>query len=303
MKTFKQLLIDRLDSCVAPLCVGLDSRYDRIPEELRAGCSVADAIFNFNKTIVDLSHNVVAAYKMNLAFYAGFGAQGLEGLRKTTRYIQERHPSIPLFADCKRSEMGESVEMVRREIFEDLGFHCVMVTPWFGFDTIRDYLVNPSHGVVVYVHDSNPSAFEIQDLLVVGRPSPEGRPNIAAEHLSEPMPLYEYVTRKVIQEWNTNGNVIIESGLTYPRALARVRAVAGDDMPILVAGLGAQGGKADDLHGLFGTRNRRLFVNVSRGVIFPSGEGAWEHRVKAALMNYVEMLQKAQKTARHPTQE
>jgi orotidine-5'-phosphate decarboxylase len=234
---------------------------------------------------------------MNLAFYAGFGSEGLKGLRETNAYIRKNYPGIPLLADCKRSEMGESVEMVRREIYEDLGFDCVMVTPWFGYDTIRDYLSNPSHGVVVYVHDSNPSAYEIQDLLVVGRPSPEGRDSIPPESLATPTPLYEYVTRKVIDEWNSNGNVILESGLTYPRALRRVREVAGPDMPLLVAGLGAQGGRAEDLRGLFGTNNRRLFVNVSRGIIFPSGQAPWETMVANAIEEYSSILRAAQISA------
>ena len=295
MITFLELLINRLEVAPAPLCVGLDSRYDRIPEDIRAGRSISEAIFEFNRRVVDISHSSAAAFKMNLAFYAGFGEQGLKGLRETTSYIRLVNPKIPLFADCKRSEMGESVEMVRKEIFEDLGFDCVMVTPWFGYDTIRDYLSNPSHGVIIYVHDSNPSAFEIQDLMVIGRPSPEGRPDIAAEQLDQPMPLYEYVTRKTIRDWNTNGNVILESGLTYPRALARVRSISGEDMPILVAGLGAQGGKIEDLHGLFGTNRRRLFVNVSRGIIFPQGEGTWQSKIQSAVGHYTEMLQRAQR--------
>jgi orotidine-5'-phosphate decarboxylase len=108
------------------------------------------------------------------------------------------------------------------------------------------------------------------------------------------MPLYEYVTKKVVEDWNTNGNVIIESGLTYPRALRRVREIAGPDMPLLVAGLGAQGGKAEDLRGLFGTNNRRLFVNVSRGIIFPSGEGSWEKLMANAIEEYSSMLRGAQ---------
>jgi orotidine-5'-phosphate decarboxylase len=294
MQRFLDLLIGRLERASAPLCVGLDSRYDRIPDAIRSGKSVSQAIFDFNKSVVDLSSDCVTAYKMNLAFYAGFGSEGLKGLRETNAYIKNNYPGIPLFADCKRSEMGESVEMVRREIFEDLGFDCVMVTPWFGYDTIRDYLSKPSHGVLVYAHDSNPSAYEIQDLLVVGRPSPEGRDSIAAESLPTPMPLYEYVTKKVVEDWNTNGNVIIESGLTYPRALRRVREIAGPDMPLLVAGLGAQGGKAEDLRGLFGTNNRRLFVNVSRGIIFPSGEGSWEKLMANAIEEYSSMLRGAQ---------
>jgi orotidine-5'-phosphate decarboxylase len=87
---------------------------------------------------------------MNLAFYAGFGAEGLKGLKETNDYIRRNHPAIPIFADCKRSEMGESVDMVRREIFDELGFNCVMVTPWFGYDTIRDYLAIAIHLLMRY---------------------------------------------------------------------------------------------------------------------------------------------------------
>jgi orotidine-5'-phosphate decarboxylase len=108
------------------------------------------------------------------------------------------------------------------------------------------------------------------------------------------MPVYEYVTRKTVGDWNTNGNVIIEAGLTYPNSLKRIREIAGPDVPMLVAGLGAQGGKPEDLVGLFGTNRRRLFVNVSRGIIFPTGEGRWQDKVAAAVDTYAEVLNKAQ---------
>jgi len=294
MASFITTLRHRLESARAPLCVGLDSRYDRLPEDVREGRSVSEAILAFNKTVVDISYHSAVAFKMNVAFYAGFGPEGLKGLKQTNEYIRRNHPSIPILADCKRSEMGESVEMVRREIFDELQFDCVMVTPWFGYDTIRDYLSKPEHGVAVYVHDSNPSAYEIQDLLVVGRHSPEGRDSIAPEAFSTPMPVYEYVTRKTVGDWNTNGNVIIEAGLTYPNSLKRIREIAGPDVPMLVAGLGAQGGKPEDLVGLFGTNRRRLFVNVSRGIIFPTGEGRWQDKVAAAVDTYAEVLNKAQ---------
>jgi orotidine-5'-phosphate decarboxylase len=294
MTTFLETLINRLETANAPLCVGLDSRYDRLPEEVRQGRSISEAIVAFNKGVVDVSHEYAAAFKMNLAFYAGFGTEGLKGLKETNDYIRRNHPSVPIFADCKRSEMGESVDMVRREIFDELGFNCVMVTPWFGYDTIRDYLAKPSHGVAVYVHDSNPSAYEIQDLLVVGRHSPEGRDNIPAETFAQPMAVYEYVTQKTVQDWNTNGNVIIEAGLTYPKALKRIREIAGPDVPMLVAGLGAQGGKKEDLVGLFGTNRRRLFVNVSRGIIFPTGERTWQDNIAAAVEGYANLLCEAQ---------
>ena len=231
---------------------------------------------------------------MNLTFYAGFGFEGLAGLKETNAYIRKNHPAIPILADCKRSEMGESVEMARREIFDELGFDCVMVTPWFGRDSIRDYLTNPSHGVAVYVHDSNPSAHEIQDLLVVGRSPSEMGVYSCPETFSQPLPLCDYVAQKAARDWNTNGNVILEAGLTYPKALSRIREIAGPDMPLLVAGLGPQGGKAEDLIGLFGTAQRRLFVNISRGIIFPSGDLGWRENVSAAINSYAALLTKVQ---------
>jgi len=229
-------------------------------------------------------------FKMNLAFYAGFGEQGLQALRDTTKHIRQHYPTIPLFADCKRSEMGESVAMVRQEIFDDLGFDAVMVTPWFGSDTIRDYLVDPAYGVVVYVHDSNPSAFEVQDLLVVGRAAIEGPFARPEEYFAQPVPLYQHVAHLVAHEWNTNGNVIAEAGLTYPKALRVTRQVVGPDMPILVAGLGPQGGNVEDLKGVFGTNGCRLFVNISRGIIFAQGEGGWLEKIHSAAREYHRLI-------------
>jgi orotidine-5'-phosphate decarboxylase len=108
------------------------------------------------------------------------------------------------------------------------------------------------------------------------------------------MAVYEYVTQKTVRDWNTNGNVIIEAGLTYPKALKRIREIAGPDVPMLVAGLGAQGGKKEDLVGLFGTNRRRLFVNVSRGIIFPTGERSWQDNIAAAVEGYANLLREAQ---------
>ncbi len=244
-----------LDSKNSHVCVGLDSRYDRIPEDMKKGLSISEAVFQFNKQVIDVTHDLAVAYKMNVAFYAGFGAEGLDGLRKTNEYLRATHPEIPILADCKRSEMGESVAMVEHEIFDWLGFDCVMVTPWFGFDTVKDYLKKEEQGVCVYVHDSNPTAAEFQEL-----------------ELKDGSRLYEAITERIVKHWNAGGNVFLEAGATYPIALKRVREIAGADMPILTAGVGVQGGSAKDLVGLFGKNGKRLFVNSSRGIIF-AGEG------------------------------
>lgn len=252
---FTARLIHSIHTIGSHLCVGLDSRYDRIPDAVKKNKSVAAAIIGFNKNIIDVTHEYAVCFKMNIAFYAGFGPEGLDALAKTNAYLQKNHPSIPRIADCKRSEMGESVVMVKREIFDWLGFDCVMVTPWFGFDTVRDFLSDPKHGVCVYVHDSNPSAAEFQNL-----------------ELKDGRKVYEVVTDRVAHVWNTNGNVFVEAGATYPAELKRVREIIGNDMILLVAGIGSQGGTISSLNGLFGTDKERLLVNSSRGIIF-AGEG------------------------------
>jgi len=237
------------------VCVGLDSRYDKLPEWSMKSNSVTQSIFDFNKVIVDETHHVAASYKSNVAFYGGFGAEALEALKETNAYIKATYPEIPLLADCKRSEMGESVNMVKQEIFDWLGFDCVMATPWFGKDTIVDYLPDESKGVCIYVHDSNPSAPDIQGL-----------------RLANGQYLYEYVASLIASDWNSNGNVFIEVGSTYPEALMRSRKIVGEDMVILTAGVGIQGGKLQDLTGVLGKDKNRFIVNSSRGIIFPTQE-------------------------------
>ncbi|HLC94663.1 MAG TPA: orotidine-5'-phosphate decarboxylase [Patescibacteria group bacterium] len=245
-------LISRLESVNSHVCVGLDSRYDKIPIFLKKNSSISKTIFSFNKKIIEATHDIAVAYKSNVAFYAGFGSEGLEGLRLTNTYLKTHHASIPLFADCKRSEMGESVAMVKKEIFDWLLFDCVMVTPWFGFDTVQDYLDEESHGIAVYIHDSNKTAEEFQDL-----------------ELKNGKKLYEFVAERVARTWNTNGNIIVEGGATYPKQLKKIREIVGKEMPILTAGIGIQGGNIEDLKVVFGKRKKRLLVNSSRGIIFP----------------------------------
>lgn len=247
--------ITKRNSCV---CIGLDSRYDRLPEFVN-GSSLTKGVVTFNTSIIDSTADIASAYKMNVSFYAGFGQEGLEGLRRTNRYLEEHHPDIARLADCKRSEMGESVGMVKREIFDWLGFDCIMVTPWFGFDTVRDYLADETKGVCVYVHDSNPTATEFQDL-----------------ELTDGRRVYEAVAARVRDVWNTNGNVFVEAGATYPEQLRRVREIVGEEMVILTAGIGSQGGTIDAHRGVFGKDGQRLLVSSSRGIIF-AGEGKQDY--------------------------
>lgn len=271
---FISRLITRLDSLSSHVCVGLDSRYDKIPEFISKKYTISGSIFEFNKLIINATAHLAITYKSNIAFYAGFGHEGLEGLRLTNEYLLQRYPEIPRLADCKRSEMDESVFMTKKEIFKWLKFDCIMVTPWFGYDTIKDYLDNSSYGVVVYVHDSNKSAIEFQDV-----------------ELRNGQRLYEYVAERIIKRWNKKGNIFVEAGATYPKQLRRVREIVGEDMPILTAGVGIQGGSVDDLKGVFGKKNKRLLVNSSRGIIFSSKKNTHDVYFKDVKTN-AELLQK-----------
>jgi orotidine-5'-phosphate decarboxylase len=179
----------------------------------------------FNQEVIRQTADLAIFYKMNVSFYAGYGAEGLEGLRLTNEHLETHHPEIQILAGCKRSEMGESVKMVAGELFDWLQFDCVTVTPWFGFDTLKDYFADKTKGVLVCIHDSNPTATEIQDLI-----------------LADGQRVYEEVARKVAVEWNFNGNLIA----AYPQQLRHIREIIGDEMPLLVAGVGVQGGKVAD---------------------------------------------------------
>lgn len=248
---FIEKLKNRLETIDSHLCIGLDSQYDIIPSEIRKNRAIRQAIFLFNKKIVEITYKLSVAYKINLVFYEAFGIEGIEGLYLTTRYLKKHFPEIPLFADCKRAEMNNGAVMLKKQIFDWLGFDCIMITPWFGYDAVKEFINNTSYGVSVYVHDSNNSAPEFQDL-----------------RLNNGQFLYEVVAQQIVNKWNKNGNVIIEAAATYPKQLKKIREIVGDEMPILTAGIGSQGGKIQNLQGLFGSNNHRLLVSVSRGIIF-----------------------------------
>jgi len=248
---FIDKVVNRLEETDSHLCVGLDTQYERIPDWIKTRSSHAEAILAFNKQIIDSTHDISVAYKINLAFYLSHGQAGLEALEKTNAYISSTYPDIPIFADCKVSEMGEGNEALKQYLFNLLHFDCIMITPWFGFDTVINFLDDKKKGVIVYVHDSNPSAPDFQDL-----------------ELKDGRRVYEIVAERVVRSWNKNGNVFVEAGVTYSRQLNRVRRIIGEDMPILTAGIGPQGGQVEDLRGVFGKRGKRLIVNSSRGIIY-----------------------------------
>lgn len=230
------------------VCVGLDPDYSKFPLKLKNGL-VENDLFSFNENIINQTKDLVCAYKLQSAFYEVFGEIGWKVLKKTAEKIIQDSPNIPIILDAKRGDIGSSNEAYAQAIFDHLGFDAVTVHPYLGKEALEPFLKRADKGIIVLVKTSNPGGGEFQDLEIEGKP------------------LYQIVTEHV-KNWNTNGNLAVVVGATYPEELKIVRGIVGD-MPILVPGIGAQGGdlKATIENGL-DSKGQGLIINSSRGIIF-----------------------------------
>lgn len=249
--------IARLESRFAEgarVCVGLDSDYAKLPASIKsAHPSPEEAVFVFNREIVEATARYASAFKPNSAFYEALGDSGLRALKRTSLYIHEHYPDIPVILDAKRADIGSTNEAYVRAVFDDLEMDAVTVHPYLGREALEPFLARKDRGIFVLAKTSNPGSGEFQNLTVDGEE------------------LYKTVARHVAEEWNRNGNCGLVVGATYPEELKTVRALA-PDMPILVPGLGAQGGDvAATVAAGKGAHSFGLILNSSRGIIFASG--------------------------------
>jgi orotidine-5'-phosphate decarboxylase len=265
--SFQQSIQDQILKKNSHICVGLDSDYEKIPEFLKKDTSIHNALFAFNKALIDSTIDITPMYKLNVSFYAGYGIEGLQAMQETNAYIKSKDSEVKICADAKRSEMKRSAEMVAKEIFEQFHFDAMTATPWFGYDTLEPYQRYEGKAMFLLCHDSNPSAGEVQDL-----------------ELRDGRKVYEAVTELLMTKWNASGNILVEGPLTYPSILKKIHAIAGHDQFYLVAGLGAQGGSIDDLAIFKGHRN--FIVNASRSVIFASAEEDFADKARQQVMQY-----------------
>ncbi len=226
------------------LCVGLDSNPDRIPSHIM---KKDDPIFLFNKRIIDATVDFVSAYKPNLAFYEALGREGWDILKRTIDYIPD---GILKIGDAKRGDIGSTAQKYADALF-DLGFDVVTVNPYLGFDSIEPFITDEKRGAFILCLTSNPSSKDFQYLCSDGRT------------------LYHHVAEKAVK-WNKNKNCGLVVGATHADELKKVRSIA-PDLPILIPGVGAQGG---DLRTsvLAGTdkNGEMAIINSSRGIIYAS---------------------------------
>ncbi len=229
------------------LCVGLDPDTARLPSPLDG----ADhAIERFCLDIVDATADLVCAFKPQIAYFHAHRAEAQ--LERICHHIREAHPDVLLVLDAKRGDIGPTAEQYAREAFHRYGAHAVTVNPYLGTDSVEPFLRHEGRGVFVLCRTSNPTSGDFQELEVDGEP------------------LYLHVARRVAREWSEIGECGLVVGATYPAELAAVRAEVGD-LPLLVPGVGAQGGDVEatvaagaDAHG-YG-----MVVNSSRAILYAS---------------------------------
>jgi orotidine-5'-phosphate decarboxylase len=231
------------------LCVGLDPEIERFPQRIAAHAS---PIFQFNKAIIDATADLACAFKPQFAHYAAYEAE--DQLQRTIEYIHTAYPDVPVILDAKRGDVGNTAERYAIEAFERYEADAVTVNPYLGADSLEPFLKRADRGVVVLCRTSNPGARDLQDLTV----DADGRR------------LYHIVAELAAREWNVRGNCLLVVGATYPQELAEVRSLVGN-MPLLVPGVGAQGGDVGAA-----VRNGRtaagagLIINSSRGILYAS---------------------------------
>jgi orotidine-5'-phosphate decarboxylase len=231
------------------LCVGLDPDLARFPPQLRAQ---PDAIFLFCKAIIDATAEHACAFKPQIAYFSAARAE--DQLEALCAYVRQAYPQIPLVLDAKRGDIGATAAQYAREAFERYGADAVTVNPYMGFDSVAPYLEYKERGVIVLCRTSNPGGSDLQFLTVDGKP------------------LYQHVAQLVADKWNTNGQCSLVVGATFPQELAQVRRIVGD-MPLLVPGIGAQGGDIDATVAAGKSSNGSgMMINSSRAILYAAAE-------------------------------
>ena len=248
--TFNQQLQSAWASQGSMLCVGFDPDPKRLPQSLQGK---PEGIFEFCREIADATADLVCAFKPQFAYFASQRAEAQ--LEKLIGYLKNKYPNIPVILDSKRGDIGSTADHYALEAFERYGADAVTVNPYMGFDTIEPYLKHAGKGVIVLCRTSNPGGSDLQFLNV-----------------NSGEPLYLHVAKLASQKWNSSGQISLVVGATFPEEIAKVRAIVGD-MPLLIPGIGAQGGdidatvKAGCISGAPGTG---MMINSSRAILYAS---------------------------------
>jgi orotidine-5'-phosphate decarboxylase len=247
------------------LCIGLDVDLEKIPEHLK---SSSNPVLEFNRQIIEATHDLACAYKPNLAFYEAMGERGLTALRETLKLIPK---SVLTIGDGKRGDIGNTAERYAKSLFDDFGFDSVTVNPYMGFDSVEPFLKNLAKGVFLLTLTSNAGSKDFQRLKINGKT------------------MYEKVVRTA-KKWNTNQNIGLVVGATHSRELKMIRKIV-PEMPLLIPGIGKQGGDLKSAVRDGCDKNGQLaIINASRSIIYASSEKDFADAARAEAKKMVEEM-------------
>ncbi len=237
------------------VCVGLDSELSKIPSFVTHHSQTP--VITFNREIIEATRDIAGAYKPNIAFYASRGTEGIRDLVTTVGIIKAVAPSVPIILDAKRADIGNTNLGYVIEAFQMIDADAVTVNPYFGSEALLPFLGQKEKGVIVLCRTSNKGAAEFQ--------------NLVTESEFGKIPLYQVVAHSVAKKWNTAGNCALVFGATAPAELAIGRNIVGDDFPLLIPGIGKQGGDLEKtVNAGKDSAGRGMIINSSSGIIFAS---------------------------------
>jgi orotidine-5'-phosphate decarboxylase len=246
------------------LCLGLDPDPQRFPASIGKG---PKAILSFCKEIADSCADLVCAFKPQFAYFASQRAE--DQLEELIAHLKTAHPHIPIILDAKRGDIGSTAEHYALEAFERYGADAVTVNPYMGKDSIEPYLQHSGKGVIILCRTSNPGGSDIQNLPINSNQA-----------------VFEHVAR-LAKEWDQAGQIALVVGATFPQEIARVRAIVGN-MPLLIPGIGAQGGDIEATVAAGQITNRPgtgMMINSSRAILYASaGEDFADAARKEAIL-------------------
>lgn len=253
-----QQLVQQIKQKKSFLCIGLDVDLSKVPKHL---LELEDPIFEFNKAIIDATHDLCVSYKPNMAFYEAYGLKGWQSLEKTITYINEKYPEIFTIADAKRGDIGNTSTMYAKAFLEDLNFDSVTIAPYMGKDSVEPFLAFENKFAIMLALTSNEGAFDFQTKNLDGEA------------------LYKKVI-KISKTWKNSKNLMYVVGATKAEYFTEIRKIIPDSF-LLVPGIGAQGGSLQEVCKYGINQQVGLLVNASRSIIYASQEKDFDQKARA----------------------
>ncbi len=259
---FRQKLISTIETNNSLLCIGLDPDISKIPTGI--------SVYGFLKNIIDETHDLVSAYKPQIAYFSAYGWE--TDLEAIITYIQTNYPEIPVILDAKRGDIGSTAEQYAIEVFERYKVDAVTVNPYMWGDTIEPFLAFEWKWVIILCKTSNPGSGDFENLeLINGRR------------------LYEEVAHRAREEWSKQWEILLVVGATYPEELWNIRKIVGEDIFLLIPGIGAQWWDIEST--ILNARNSRwtgMIINSSRAILYPKSGTSREEalRTRDAINKY-----------------